>query len=140
MPPIARIASNDLVLVLSRLAMLSMPVVLPLMGWLALQYLDYRFAEVRTVAVEAATKADSLAGAAATAADNTSVLNARVDVIEANMASSSADRMAFQKDISRQVEKLTDAVTATSVQVSGIGATLNAMRASDTMAILPGRP
>jgi hypothetical protein len=97
----------------------------PLMGYLAIQYLDYRFAEVRSVATEAASRADTAAAATFSAADVAAHVSSRVDVIEANMASSTA----VQRQISRQVDKLTDVVTATSVQVAGLSATLNAWRA-----------
>ena len=128
MSPIVKAANSDTVMVLARLAMLSMPFVIPFMGWLGLQYLDQRFEEVRTVATQAASRADGAAASAVAAADSANTLNARVDVIEANMASSTQDRADFQKQISRQVEKLTDVVVTTSNQVAGISATLGSMR------------
>lgn len=139
MSPIVKAASSDTALVLARLAMLSMPIIIPLMGWLGLQYLDQRFSEVRTVATQAAARADGAAASAISAADSTSTLNARVDVIEANMASSTQDRTDFQKQISRQVEKLTDVVTTTSNQVSAISATLGTMHGDSFASATPPR-
>lgn len=134
--PIDRAANSSAMQVLSRLAMLAMPVVIPLMGWLGLQYLDQRFAEIRTVAVEAAGQASSLAATNVTAADNAGHLNARVDVIEANMATGTADRDAFQRRTTQQIDKLTDLATTTSNQVSSLTATIWALR-RDQSSIAP---
>lgn len=132
--PIKTMADSSVMQVVARLAMLMMPVVTGILGYLGVAYLDSRFAEIRARADDAA------ATAAATAVVATQLTN-RIDVIDANIASGSADRIAFQKQMSEQVNKLTDVVQATSNQVSAIGATLADMKAqSGRQAAVPLSP
>lgn len=134
MSPIVKAASSDAALVLARLAMLSMPIVIPLMGWLGIQYLDGRFAEVRTAAAEAYSAATTATVLASTTKDQAASLASDVAVIKAGQA----DQASSINRIGKQVDKLTDVVTTTSNQVSAISATLGAMR-SEEIGALPLR-
>lgn len=113
-------ADSTVVLVISRLMMVASPFVATALIYLGQQYLDQRFTEIRSMATQAAT-------IAAVAASSANTLGTHVSVIDANIASSVADRGEFQARISTQVDKLTDVVVSTSVQVSAIKATLDAI-------------
>lgn len=125
MPPIIQSTDENVtVRVLARIAMIAIIPLFGLTSTAAGLYLNARFSEIHDIALAATQTAAASSAATVTAADNTQQLRERVDVIEANMTSSATDRVNFQNRMTLQVDKLTDVVQATSIQLSGISATL----------------
>ena len=115
-----RAANSAILLIVSRFVLAGLvPVIIPLIGFLAWRYLDQSFQEVRTVAVQAAATASK-------ANDNAVMLNDQVLVIRANMNDNNNDRLAFERQITPKVDKIADAVTTTSIAVSAIAGALQA--------------
>lgn len=138
MSPLTKASQSVILTVIARSATVLTPIIFGGVIWLSQQWLDQRFNAVLNVATQAADTATAAGATAQKAHDDLLQMSGHMNVIDANMVSGQNDRVDFQnqtlnyqKQMTREVDKLTDIVTATSNQVSAISATLNDQRRAD---------
>lgn len=105
-----KIASNTLILVLSRLAMLLTPILLSAVGGIFWLYLD------------------SIAADASAAVETASGLKTRVTLIENTQTVGREDRIRYQDQVLAQLVKLTDKVDNQASQIAALTATIDAVK------------
>jgi len=126
MSTIRNAADSTFVVVTARAAMFVTPFLFGAAVYFGGQWLDGRFDKISDAAAAASLAASDAANTADSAKDKAATVASDVAVIKATQA----DNAATQAHIARQVDKLTDVATTTSIQVSAISATLDSMRST----------
>lgn len=128
MTTVKEIAESKWTTIVARAASVVGPLMLGVIVWLAPQWLDARFSEVRSQATQATATADSAAVLAASASTAAQQAKATTDTIQAVQSQNTQQNNEFQQHMTRQVDKLTNAITQNSVTLATVAATVSVLR------------
>lgn len=128
MTTVQEIAESKWTTLVARAASVAGPIMLGIIVWLAPQYLDGRFNDVKQQAAAAASTADNAATIASTAAGAAQQAKASIDTIQAVQAANTRQSDEFQTHMTRQVDKLTTLVSQDSATLAGVAATVSVLR------------